>query len=80
MYEKKIKRMLILIILLVVSLFFSNTVYAIENNEYTKKSLALLKVPTSWDEVRNLDVSGFMLEVQLPNGETDVNDCIKEKH
>ena len=76
----KIKRMLILIILLVVPLFFSSKVYAIDINEIAKKGVALLKVPSSWDEIRNKkNVSGFALEVQLPNGETDAYDCSKIK-
>ena len=77
--KRKIERVLFLIILLVVSLLFSSRVYANEINEIAKKSVALLDVPDSWDEVRNLNVSGFKLEVQLPNGETDVYDCSKIK-
>ena len=65
--------------LLVVPLFFSSRVYAVDINEIAKKSVALLDVPSSWDEVRNLNVSGFKLEVQLPNGETDAYDCSKIK-
>ena len=64
---------------LIVPLFFCNRVYASDLNEIAKKSVALLNVPSSWDEVRNLNVSGFKLEVQLPNGETDVYDCSKIK-
>ena len=76
----KIKRVLILIILLVVPLFFNSKAYAIDINEYGRKSVALLKVPSSWDDIRNLkNVSGFTLEVQLPNGETDAYDCSKIK-
>ena len=75
----KIKKLLILIILLLVPLFFSSKVYAVEINEIAKKSVALLDVPSSWDEIRNLNVSGFKLEVQLPNGETDAYDCSKIK-
>ena len=77
--KRKIKIVLFLITLLVVPLFFSSKVYATEINEIAKKSVALLDVPDSWDEVRNLNVSGFKLEVQLPNGETDVYDCSKIK-
>ena len=77
--KRKIERVLFLIILLVVSLLFSSRVYANEINEIAKKSVALLDVPDSFDEVRNLNVSGFKLEVQLPNGETDVYDCSKIK-
>ena len=75
----KIKKLLILIMLLVVPLFFSSRVYAVDINEIAKKSVALLDVPSSWNEVRNLNVSGFKLEVQLPNGETDAYDCSKIK-
>ena len=77
--KRKIKKVLILIILLVVPLFYSSTVYAIEINEYGEKNISLLKVPSSWDEVHNLNVSSFTLEVQLANGETDVYDCSKIK-
>ena len=73
----KIKKVLILIILLLIPLFFSTKVYAVDINVYGKKSVALLSVPSSWDKVRNYDVSGFNLEVQLPNGETDPYDCSK---
>ena len=74
--QRKIKKCLIVTILLVVAiLLFNSRAYAIVNEEYTKKNIAILKTPDSWDEVDNLDLSGFKFEVQLANGDTDVYDC-----
>ncbi len=75
--QSKIKRVLFLIIILLSAIFINTKTYASEIDEYGKKSVAILKVPDSWDEIDNLDVSGFVLELQLPSGDTEVFDCSK---
>ena len=73
--QRKIKKVLILTsLLLLITLCFNSITYAIENSDF-KVDIAIVDVPDSWDEVDNLDMSGFIFEVQLPDGDTVVYDC-----
>ena len=74
--KKIIKNALVIIIILLATLFFNNITYAIENNDLII-NIAIIDVPDSWDEVDNLDLSGFIFELQLADGNTDVYDCSK---